>query len=100
MIFSSPAAAGACAAGSAEAIGTGSGRTTGAGGGAGLGVIGARIFFEMGGSTDLCLGSELDSSERFDLLSSMSETVSGFAGGAADAGSAAGTTAGEGGAAG
>ena len=94
MIFSSPAAAGACAAGSAEAIGTGSGRTTGAGGGAGL-VVGARIF-EMGGSTDLCLGSGLDSSERFDLLSSISETVSGFGGGAAATGSAAGTTAGEG----
>ena len=100
MTFSSPAVAGACPAGSAGAAGTGSDRTIDTGGAAGLGVVVARIFFEMGGSTDLCLGSELDSSERFDLLSSMSETVSGFAGGAADAGSAAGTTAGEGGAAG
>jgi len=95
MIFSSPAVAGACPAGSAEAAATGSGRTTGAGGAAGLGAVGARIF-EMGGSTGLCLGSGLDSSERFDLLSSISETVSGFGGGAAATGSAAGTTAGEG----
>ena len=96
MIFSSPVAPGACAAASADATGTGSGRTTGTGGVAGLGAIGARIF-EMGGSTDLCLGSGLDSSERFDLLSSISEMVSGFGGGATGAGSAAGTTAGEGG---
>ena len=93
MIFSSPVVAGACTACSAAATGTGSGRVTGTGGATGLGVT--RIF-EMGGSTDLCLGSGLDSSERFDLLSSISETVSGFGGGAVGSGSGAGTTAGEG----
>ena len=95
MIFSSPAVAGACPAGSAGAAATGSGRATDTGGAAGLGAVGARIF-EMGGSTDFCLGSGLDSSERFDLLSSISETVSGLGGGAAGTGSAAGVTAEEG----
>src|SRR6516164_3137591 len=94
IIFSSPAVAGACPACSAGAAGTGSVRTIDTGEAAGL-VVGARIF-EMGGSTDLCLGSGLDSSERFDLLSSISETVSGFGGGAVGSGSGAGTTAGEG----
>jgi len=47
--------------------------------------IGARIF-EIGGRTDFGFGSALDESERFGLLSSMSETVSGFGGGTAGAG--------------
>ena len=41
--------------------------------------IGGRIF-EIGGRTDRTLGSPLLDSERFDRLSSISETVSGFGG--------------------
>jgi hypothetical protein len=58
--------------------------------------IGARIF-EIGGSTDFCFGSELGSSERFDRLSSISETVSGFEGGATGGCAVAGAAAGAGG---
>src|SRR5258705_2954004 len=80
MTLSSPVAP-AGAGSSAVTTGTGSGRTTWTGGTGGLDKVGARIF-EIGGSTDFCFGSELGSSERFDRLSSISETVSGFGGGA------------------
>jgi len=100
MILSSPVAPGG-AGSSAVATGAGSGRTTWTGGAGGLGRVGVRIF-EIGGSTDFCFGSELGSSERFDRLSSISETVSGFWGGAtggcagASAAAAAGAGGGEG----
>src|SRR6516165_7311226 len=84
MIFSSPAVAGApCECGVTSAVGTGagSGRATWTGGGTGFVMAGARIIFEIGGSTDLGFASELDSSGRFDLFSSISETVSGLGGG-------------------
>src|SRR5258707_15420821 len=48
------------------------------------------LIFEIGGSTDLILGSLPDDSERFDRVSPMSETVSGLAGGASGTGSATG----------
>jgi len=77
MTLSSVDAAGGGAGGSNGTTGAGSGRITWTGGAGGFGAIGARIF-EIGGSTDLCFGSELASSGRFDLLSSMSEIVSGL----------------------
>src|ERR1700740_1850923 len=53
-----------------------------------LGRIGGRIF-DMGGSTYLTLGS-VPGAERFDLVSSISETDSGLAGGVVVTGSGAG----------
>jgi hypothetical protein len=50
------------------------------------------LIFEIGGSTDLILGSVPDDSARFERVSSISETDSGFGAG----GSATGATAGAG----
>jgi hypothetical protein len=55
--------------------------------------VGGRIF-EIGGSTDFGFGSALDESARFGLLSSMSETVSGFGGGGGIAGAGPGAVSG------
>ena len=99
MTLSSLVTAGGGAGGSTVATGADSGRAICTGGAGGFGATGARIF-EIGGSTDLCFGSELASSERFDLLSSMSEIVSGFGGGAVGACPTTGATAGGGGGAG
>ena len=52
--------------------------------------IGGRIF-EMGGSTDLILGSVLGESDRFERFSPINEIVSGFTGGGSATGSTTGT---------
>jgi hypothetical protein len=45
------------------------------------------LIFEIGGSTDLSFGSVPDKSERFDRVSPINETVSGFGGGVSATGS-------------
>ena len=93
MTLSSPAAAGGV--GGPAATTGGSGRTTWTGAATGgLDRTGARIFFEIGGSTDFGFGSEPGSSERLDRLSSINETVSGFGGAAGGGCAAAGATVG------
>ena len=48
------------------------------------------LIFEIGGSTDLSFGSVPDDSERFDRVSPISETVSGFGAGVSVTGSTRG----------
>ena len=96
MTLSSADCAGGGASDSTGATGTGSGPATWTGGAGSFDAIGARIF-EIGGSTDLCFGSELVSSGRFDLLSSMREIASGLGTGAGGACATKGTAAGGGG---
>ena len=81
-IFSSETVPGGSIAGAAA---TGSGATGSTGfatGSGGFDRAGGRIF-EIGGSTDRTLDSPLLGSERFERLSSIRETVSGFGGGGA-----------------
>src|ERR1700731_2365557 len=87
-IFLSPAGAVDASTGA----GTTSGRIGRTGWTTGSGIfanIGGRIF-ELGGSTDLILVSLADDSERFDRVSSISETDSGLGGGVSATGSIAG----------
>src|SRR5215470_20366354 len=96
MTLSSVAAVGGV--GGPAATTGGSGRTTWTGG---TGDLDRFATFEIGGSTDFGFGSAAGSSERFDRLSSINETVSGFGGcaggGCAAAGATVGAAAGAGG---
>ena len=73
------------------ATGSGAGGSTGFATGSGDFVrVGGRIF-EIGGSTERIFGSPLPDSERFERLSSISETVSGFGGGGGGGGGVSAT---------